>query len=200
MTSNASRTSINAPSFETPPSTPPSSTPATPTPAPTTIPPAAGEEQSTGRLMSILSFTQGLIPLLVAVAVIWWFGTVLKEMFRQAGTEITDATWSRYINLYSGLEALAYAAAGFLFGREVNRQRADRAEADAAKSQQVAFEAQSTAAVSVANGQALAAGVRALGDDATMHPEAAETHGVGHAPPAHFIMLRRMADTLFPPR
>jgi hypothetical protein len=135
---------------------------------------------------------------LVAVIVLVCFGTVLQKMLSQTGPEIADAQWSRYTFLYSGLEALAYAAAGFLFGREVNRQRADRAEDDAAKSQAIAFDAQSTAAASVANGQALATGVRALGDAAAMHPEGA---GPENAPgaPVQLLMLRRMADTLFPP-
>ncbi len=42
-----------------------------------------------------------------------------------------EVQWQRYIYLYGGVEAIAFAAAGFLFGREVNRQRAENAEANA---------------------------------------------------------------------
>jgi hypothetical protein len=169
------------------------------TPNPTTTPNDITSTSTTwlDRLTPILSFTQGLVPLLVAVIMLWWFGTVLLRMLGQTGPEILDAQWSRYTYLYNGLEALAYAAAGFLFGREVNRQRADRAEADAAKSQEIAFDAQSAAATSVANGQALATGVRALGD-AEMHAETARAEGADGVP-VHLVMLRRMADGLFPP-
>ena len=165
-----------------------------PTATPTS--PGRGSSDRPDRLASILSFTQGLVPLLVAVIILWWFGTVLKEMLTQANTSVTPEAWSRYTYLYSGLEALAYAAAGFLFGREVNRQRADRAEESAAKSQDIAFEAQSTAAVSEANGQALAAGVRAL-DASAMHPEAHPENGAADVR-VNVSMLRTMADTMFP--
>jgi hypothetical protein len=160
-------------------------------------PSVTGSTEWRDRLPSILSFTQGLVPLLVAIIVLWWFGTVLKEMLARANSEVTAEAWSRYTYLYSGLEALAYAAAGFLFGREVNRQRADRAEESAANSQEIAFEAQSTAAVSVANGEALAAGVRALDDVTAMRPEA---DGAEAAPGSivQVSMLRRMADNMFP--
>lgn len=166
-------------------------------PSDPTTTPITGLSKWLDRLAPILSFTQGLIPLLVAAFILWWFGTVLQKMLGQTGPEVLDAQWSRYTYLFSGLETLAYAAAGFLFGREVNRQRADRAEADAAKSQSIAYDAQSTAATSVANGQALATGVRALGE-AAMHPEAA---GADDAPDSsvQLMMLRRMADSLFPP-
>lgn len=154
--------------------------------------------QWTERLTTILSVTQGLIPLLVAIVVLWWFGTVLKQMFTHANSDITPETWARYTYLFSGLEAIAYAAAGFLFGREVNRQRADRAEQSAAQSQAIAFEAQSTAAASEANGQALAEGVRALHEAGGMHPETSTESAIA-ATTVNVEMLRSMADTMFPP-
>jgi hypothetical protein len=150
------------------------------------------------RFTTILSVTQGLIPLLVAIVVLWWFGTVLKQMFTHANSDITPETWARYTYLFSGLEAIAFAAAGFLFGREVNRQRADRAEQSAAQSQAIAFEAQSTAATSEANGQALAEGVRALHDAGGMHPETSTDSAIA-ATTVNVEMLRSMADTMFPP-
>lgn len=162
----------------------------------TNPPTVTTRNQWTERLTTILSVTQGLIPLLVAIVVLWWFGTVLKQMFTHANSDITPETWARYTYLFSGLEAIAFAAAGFLFGREVNRQRADRAEQSAAQSQAIAFEAQSTAAASEANGQALAEGVRALHEAGGMHPE---TNSAIAATTVNVEMLRSMADTMFPP-
>ena len=161
--------------------------------------PVAASRGWVDQLTSILSFTQGLIPLLVAVIVLWWFGSVLKEMLGHARDGVTDIQWERYLNLYSGVEALAYAAAGFLFGREVNRQRADRAEEDAARSQQVANEAQDVAATSTANGRALAAALRSSGSLGSFHPESGGPEATAVASQSKLAALRGMADELFPP-
>ena len=40
----------------------------------------------------------------------------------------SEMEWTRAVYLLSGVEAIAFAAAGFIFGREVNRQRAQKAE------------------------------------------------------------------------
>ncbi|MCA1577733.1 MAG: hypothetical protein LC794_10280 [Acidobacteria bacterium] len=150
-------------------------------------------------LAAVLSFTQGLVPLLVAMIVLWYFGTVLKRMFGLTSPNIAEVEWGRNAYLYAGVEALAYAAAGFLFGREVNRQRAERAEENASRAQREATSAQRVAAQSVANGQALAEGVREL--------ERAQVGARGAAPgtpsapsQSEVRMVRGIADRLFPPR
>lgn len=40
----------------------------------------------------------------------------------------SDLQWTRAIYLFSGVEAIAFAAAGYFFGREVHRERAEKAE------------------------------------------------------------------------
>jgi hypothetical protein len=40
----------------------------------------------------------------------------------------TDAVWLRTVYLLGGLEAIAFSATGFIFGKEVHRQQAERAE------------------------------------------------------------------------
>lgn len=147
-------------------------------------------------LTAILSFTQGLVPLLVSIFVLWYFGTVIKQMFGLTDpATVGEIQWGRNAYLYAGVEALAYAAAGFLFGREVNRQRAERAEENADRAQRETGAAQRVAAQSVANGRALAEGVREL-----EHVQSAR-RGVADAAPAQADakMLRRLADTFFPP-
>lgn len=165
-------------------------------PVTTPTPPAEPTERP-DRIKSILSLTQGLVPLLVAVIVLLAFGTVLKEMLTRANTEITPETWDRYTYLFRSLEALAYSAAGFLFGREVNRQRAENAEANADKSQEIAFEAQGVAAVSEANGKALADSVRAM-DEAVRSPEIGGGEALAADPEMSFSVLRAIADRTFP--
>ena len=151
------------------------------------------------RLSALLSFTQGIIPLLVALFILWYFGTALKRMFGLTSPSVTEVEWGRNVFLYGGLEALAFAAAGFLFGREVNRQRAETAERRADSAQRSADAARNSAAISAANGRALAEGVRAL-DDAgggALSP-ARENMPLAAARATEFNALRRMADSLFP--
>jgi hypothetical protein len=42
-----------------------------------------------------------------------------------------DKPWHRAMAIYKGIEAMALAGAGFLFGREINRERAEKAESHA---------------------------------------------------------------------
>jgi hypothetical protein len=44
---------------------------------------------------------------------------------------VSDPQWLRWVFLYGAIEALVFAAAGWIFGREVNRARAENAEKDA---------------------------------------------------------------------
>jgi hypothetical protein len=48
--------------------------------------------------------------------------------------EEEEKSWERYIFLFKGAEAVAFAAAGWIFGKDVNRERAENAEKDADKS------------------------------------------------------------------
>jgi len=46
----------------------------------------------------------------------------------KTGGTVNETQWSRYIYLFSGVEAILFSAVGFIFGKEVNRTRADKAE------------------------------------------------------------------------
>lgn len=165
------------------------------------IPPPAEPPESGLRttLTTVLSFTQGLVPLLIAIVVLWYFATVLKQMFGLTNpATVGEVQWGRNAYLYAGVEALAYAAAGFLFGREVNRQRAEKAEENASRSQREANSAHRVAAQSVANGRALAESVREF--ERAQGERRAATKEAGHTPEQTEVrMLRGMADRFFPP-
>lgn len=158
---------------------------------------AVADDDPPSTLSSILSFAQGIIPLIIAIFILWYFGTALKRMFTLTTPNITEVEWGRNVYLYGALEALAFAAAGFLFGREVNRQRAEQAEKNADSAQRKANAANAAAATNAANGRALAEGVRAFADT-----PAEEALGVQAASPAMkptgLRALRRMADSMFP--
>lgn len=63
--------------------------------------------------------TIGVVALLLFLAGTWWLiGKVAA----------TDGEWNRLIYLHKGIEVIALAAAGFFFGKEVNRERAESAE------------------------------------------------------------------------
>lgn len=51
-----------------------------------------------------------------------------------------DRQWTRLTYLFNGVEAITFAAAGYLFGREVNRRRAETAEARAEQAENNATE------------------------------------------------------------
>lgn len=68
----------------------------------------------------------GLIPYVIAIGIIIAYGFFIYFLIGKADAEELD--WSRLIYLFSGVEAIVFAAAGFLFGREVNRKRAENAE------------------------------------------------------------------------
>lgn len=163
---------------------------------PPSEPPAGGLKAN---LEAVLSFTQGLVPLLVAIIVLWYFGTVIKRMFGLTDpAAIGEVQWGRNAYLYAGVEALAYAAAGFLFGREVNRRRAEKAEENADRAQREANAAQRVAAQSVANGRALAEGVREF--ERAQTERRAATKEATHSPEqTESKMLRGLADKFFPP-
>lgn len=46
-----------------------------------------------------------------------------------------EKIWTRFIYLFSGVEAIVFSAVGFIFGREVNRTRAEKSENEAKDAQ-----------------------------------------------------------------
>ncbi len=62
----------------------------------------------------------------IACAVLLGYGGVTWFLFRNVG--VPSETWTRYTFLLGGIEAIAFAAVGYLFGKEVHRQQAEKAE------------------------------------------------------------------------
>src|SRR5687767_3848557 len=61
-------------------------------------------------------------PYLVGFAVLIGYALFLNAMLNRV-EDTLEIDWSRYLYLFTGVEALAFGAAGFFFGREVNRGR-----------------------------------------------------------------------------
>jgi len=151
---------------------------------------------------SLLAFTQAVVPLVIAVAVLYIFWTLVKTMMGM--TKAPDLEWSRAAYLFSGVEAIAYAAAGFLFGREVHRQRAEQAEQRAGSEQKRASAAENKATEETTKGKVLKQVIEAK--KSTARERGADTDNYeslsAGGPPADgqtdIEELSRVANQLFP--
>ena len=72
-----------------------------------------------------------------------------------------EALWNRSLALFGSVEAIAFTAAGYLFGREVHREQAQNAEQRANEKTAEAAEAKMAAAEARAKGQSLRKAIEA---------------------------------------
>jgi hypothetical protein len=159
-------------------------------------------DETVSRAKGLLSFTQGIVPLVIAVTVLYIFWSLVKTMMGM--TKAPELEWNRAAYLFAGVEAIAYAAAGFLFGREVHRQRAEQAEQRAGSEQQRAAEAEKAAVEESTKGKALRQAIEVK--KSSPHGRAADMEGLesfrGGAPSAagqtDIDELSRLARQLFP--
>ena len=79
-----------------------------------------------------------------AILVIGLWAVAAVYLLTMTGT--SEVTWSRLAWVFSSIEAVAFGAAGLLFGVTINRQRAERAEARADANQKDAERGRSLAA------------------------------------------------------
>lgn len=64
--------------------------------------------------------------LAIGVVAILGFGFFTVYLLRHVAD--TELNWARMIYLFGGVEAIGFAAAGYFFGKEIHRERADKAE------------------------------------------------------------------------
>ncbi len=93
-------------------------------------------------------FFQGVLAVLLLVA----FGFFVRDMLGNVSDD--PLTWARRMAIFVSVEAIAFAAAGFVFGREVNRQRAESAEGAVSEAQKARTEAEKDATREQALGEA----------------------------------------------
>jgi len=118
----------------------------------------------------------------LGIALIWFFNSL--------GLQQTQ--WDRAIYLLNGIEAVAFAAAGFLFGSKVNRERAEQAEKRADEVEKKNGELETTAT----RGRQLAAQV--LHATSARGPQKAKStiDGVGERDPDPLAVLALEAQKL----
>ena len=119
----------------------------------------------------------------VAVAVLLLYGILAAFMVAHADAD--SDVWDHRVVIFSSVEAIVFTAVGWVFGREVHRQTADAARADAQEAKADAKENATTAAKKSKEaaserekGRAMAAAVQAI-SAASTGPRAGQSFDVG---------------------
>ncbi len=148
---------------------------------------------------------EGCRGIWVAVASLAAFACFITYLLKKTPNTTPDLEWTRAVYLLSGVVVIVFAAAGFLFGKEVHRTRADEAakRADTAESNRREAENSKTAAMT--NGKNLVALIEAKRQKAERllgapmaAVEAAGPAGAVNATIADLKELQQVAQTMFP--
>src|SRR5262249_7915474 len=91
---------------------------------------------------------------IIAVVILAGFAYLFYNMYELASTD-QPQLWERRMALYGTVEALAFTAAGYLFGKEVHREQAAKAEKRADDKTSDAERAKTEAASAEAKGRSL---------------------------------------------
>jgi hypothetical protein len=138
------------------------------------------------------------LPNIVACIIIVGYVVFLIYMMRMVSVP-EEIVWMRTTYLLNGFEAIAFAAAGFLFGKEVHRQQAENAEKRADKAQDEASEAKETAGDALTKGYRLTEAIKAqAAAQAGPLLKAKSIEGETEAAQGDFDYLTNLADELFP--
>jgi hypothetical protein len=76
---------------------------------------------------------KGTTATVIGAIAIVAFGVFCVYLMKHVGAAQTE--WDRLVYVFGGVEAIAFAAAGYFFGREVHRERANKAENKADKAE-----------------------------------------------------------------
>jgi uncharacterized integral membrane protein len=110
---------------------------------PTTRSPAGALKDATATVLGVL--------ILLAFAV--FIGYLLRNL------NLNETAWARATYLFAGVEAVAFAAAGYFFGTQVQRGRVEEAKKEADAARQVKDAAEETAKSERRASRVLAEGV-----------------------------------------
>ncbi len=114
-----------------------------------------GAEGGGGSESGFLDQIKGSVAVLIALAFLIIFVVLVYVMWDKADDANNETAWARWTFLLAGIEAVAFAGAGWLFGKEVHRGQAEAAEKNATKAQKKADEESARAASAEAHGEAL---------------------------------------------
>ena len=89
------------------------------------------------------------VPMYVAIAAVLVWVAFIVVMLASADAE--ENTWTRLTFIFASVEAIAFAAAGALFGVTVQRERVEKAEEKAEKNESEAASGRALAAINLAD-------------------------------------------------
>jgi hypothetical protein len=137
----------------------------------------------------------------VAIAILAGFALLLYHMYQVAPTR-EETLWNRSLVLFGSVEAIAFTAAGYLFGKEVHREQAQKAELRADEKTAEAGAARAAAAEAKAKGESLKKAIEAKQPSlsrGTMDESLQPRPGGGEpAADAALNELATLAQSLFP--
>lgn len=124
-----------------------------------------------------LDAARDMVAVAVGVAILVAFGVFIVYMLRNLG--IPDNEWTRAMFLFGGVEAVAFSAAGYFFGTQVQRGRVQEAKSEAEAATKVAqradeaVESERTSTAMLVEGilNAAPTGVGGLASDSDMAPD-----------------------------
>lgn len=123
--------------------------------------------------------------------------------------ETSEVEWARATYLFNGVEAIAFAAAGYFFGKEVHREQAKNAEKRATDAENRAIDAENKAVGANTKGKVLAEVIaakakahlpkaeRAETTYRTARPSAKKADVTSELTQADFKELKELAERLF---
>jgi len=136
----------------------------------------------------------------VAVCFLLAFLVLVILMFTQRGG--SETAWSRLVYLLTGVEAVAFAGAGWVFGKEVHRAQAQHAEARASQAETDARQASKDAETERLRGVRMAQAVQTA--NAQPQPQQRTVRGgeqevsAGAAPASALGSVADLARRLYP--
>lgn len=98
---------------------------------------ATKENAAPGSKLSIVRF---ILNYGIALVILVAYGFIMKQLFGQ--TAIDELEWTRSIWLFSSLEAAAFGALGYIFGREITKTVVQSVESDRDRAQEEAEQAE----------------------------------------------------------
>ncbi len=147
---------------------------------------------------------------LVAVVLVALFAVIAVVMILLGGRDDTsENVWTRYVYVFTAIEAIVFTAIGWILGREVNRSAVERTEAEAVEARTEAQSARADqiqfvtrAAHDEQRGKALADAIRAAArsrpsDDPSLST-ADNTVRLNEIRAAQLRSLAYLADDLYP--
>jgi hypothetical protein len=157
-------------------------------------------EQTGGDGGGVVDALRNRVAVGVAVLALIALALMIFTLWGRADDANNETAWARWTFLLAGVEAIAFAGAGFLFGREVNRAAVETAQDQVREANQDARQQAGRAADAVGAGRTLRNAIEAKARTAAGAAPEADVLGDETAPhvPTEMRELADLARATFP--